>query len=216
MARFCCIDAASDSGQTLIKELAQAEDHARAARYRNPTKANASLAARCLLRTMLAEEFGIAPQKWTIRYDDTGRPWASSAEPKRLIFVSLSHSTSYAAAALSDTGTVGIDIETIMDNRPWPAISEKLFPDISPMLKNVQDFYRAWCLHEAWVKAHGGSIWDDTAHQSYFRLMQDLLTQKRTETIWDLTEFQPLTGVTGLCLSIGKPFPLTTSYSTTV
>jgi hypothetical protein len=67
---------------------------------------------------------------------------------------SKSHSRALVAAALSDEGRVGIDVEYCDAGRDLAGLSRYLLGADAPAL-DLSDFYRLWTFHEAYFKAFG-------------------------------------------------------------
>lgn len=112
--------------------------------FSRPVRRETFRAGRWLLRALLREA-GV--NEASLGVDDQGRPiW-----PARTSWgLSLSHSGAWIAAALSDAGPVGLDIECPRPERDWAALSAFLG---LPPDTDRPGFYRHWTLGEAWLKA---------------------------------------------------------------
>lgn len=126
------------------------EDHARAALRR---RGAASLLARAVLRALLAEVTGRAD--WSVRVDARGKPWLADGPA-----VSLSHSGGMVAAAVAESGELGIDIERHR-HRDLAALAAAAFgprEQAAVAAGGTAAFFRIWTLREALAKATGAGL----------------------------------------------------------
>lgn len=115
-----------------------------------------SVMARTLLRFLTAGLSGTSPDTVQIFKDSAGRPWVCSQGHERRQYASLSHSRHLVAAAVDVYRPIGIDIEFDRVERNYTAIANRIFTEqIARLIKSATDFYRCWCLYEAWIKAGG-------------------------------------------------------------
>ncbi len=75
-----------------------------------------------------------------------------------------SHSQDLALLAVSGTAPIGVDLEVVRPHAYRPAIAQRFFgPRLQAALANAAEedrlFLYAWTYYEAWVKAHGASLW---------------------------------------------------------
>ena len=109
-------------------------------RYRD---ARAHLCGEGLIREMLAQKLGKAPQDIVITRNDDGKPLTEG------IFFSISHSGDMVLCAISER-PVGVDIERL---RPVPArLADRLGT------RDPEDFFHLWTRMEARMKCCGGTI----------------------------------------------------------
>ena len=109
-------------------------------RYRD---AREHLCGEGLIREMLAQKLGRAPEDIAITRSDSGKPLTEGA------FFSISHSGNVVLCAVSDL-PVGVDIERL---RPVPAHLSDRFGTQEP-----EEFFRLWTRMEARMKCVGGTI----------------------------------------------------------
>jgi 4'-phosphopantetheinyl transferase len=123
-----------------------------------------SLAARELLDSSLQKHF---PQSidgaWSLNKSETGKPFLSGKDAPS---ISISHSGTWCACAISKASFVGIDIEVIK-HRDWESYSKYAFhPEEAQWILAASDRERdirgliCWCRKEAVVKALGLSLSD--------------------------------------------------------
>ena len=156
---------------------------------------------RQLLMQAVSRVDGQRASKCRIGTADTGRPIVVADHPDEEsaegeIFVSLSHSGNWLAAAATALGPVGVDIEWMRPGRDLSGIAEIAF---GPQERDragrdgPSGFYRIWTLREAIAKAQGigltmaadgrdrvndgpdqGTWRHDNAHLGHWRLSADL------------------------------------------
>lgn len=134
------------------------EDHTNAARYRTESGQIRSLAARALLRALLNATTGISGRSWILKLRPDGRTVASANELNIQPRVSVSHSLSRVACAVSLNGNIGVDIEHCRRDRDFLSLAEFAFadPEINAVRENgASAFYRIWTMREAVAKASG-------------------------------------------------------------
>jgi phosphopantetheinyl transferase len=162
----------------------------------------ASLAARALLRRLLADVWG--PGDWEIEADPQGKPWLRSPDGDRGPSISLSHSGAWVAVATVASGRLGIDIETHRPRKFDKLAAYAFGPQEGALVAAGGEaaFYRIWVLREARAKATGvgiseaascrdqvvgdGDAWRDQSwHFAFRRLAPDLSFGLALETPLD-------------------------------
>jgi 4'-phosphopantetheinyl transferase len=110
---------------------------------------------RALARLLLHEVTGRAPNDHPFLAEKGGKPYIGGGPA-----FSITHSGQVAACAVAETGLVGIDIEYIDERRDSSRIVERFFSaeESSWLEANPEGFYMLWVIKEAYVKAHGQSI----------------------------------------------------------
>lgn len=124
-------------------------------------------AARRLLYSALKEEGLISGTEIQVEKDEKGKPYLKNYPD---IFISISHSGSYAACAFGDK-PVGVDIEMWKEHRQWRRIVDKLHPrerewihsfcdgEMTEKTKEpVQEFCDLWVRKESFLKAVGEGL----------------------------------------------------------
>ena len=142
--------------------LFQDEERARWTRYTHETTRRNYLAAHGLLRHMLSELYGGAPEAWRIAIGAHGKPHLVEASAD--IRFNLTHTNGLVAAA----ATIGIDLGVDAEDLERPvnlSISERVFSDTEIAWLNGQPedrrkagFLRLWTIKEAYVKAVGHGL----------------------------------------------------------
>ncbi|MNR75390.1 4'-phosphopantetheinyl transferase psf-1 [compost metagenome] len=153
-----------DLPEARLKELARhlsEDERARAARFVFARDRDRFVAARGLLRELLAETLGERPETLRFRYGKRGKP---ALESQGLRF-NMSHSHGRAAYAWSPEREVGIDLERIRPVERAARIAERLFSagerDALETLNEKEReaaFFRAWTRREAQGKGTGEGL----------------------------------------------------------
>ena len=155
--------------------------------------------ARVLLSRMLADIWGIASEKVTIRSELSGRPYVEPAHSRPSLFISISHSRGWIACAATEIGPLGIDIERQRPGRDHAGIAAMAFGPrevARTSSSGMAAFYRIWTLREAIAKARGQGLalaadgldrvhegpevgqWLATLDQSAWSLSHDLIDEE--------------------------------------
>lgn len=120
------------------------------------------LAGRLLVRTVLGNLLGQAPEAFRLSIDAGGKPRCESHPEYNF---SLSHSGGIAAVAVARMN-VGLDIEAVQLKRQYLEIAKTVYSvsEQNDLSKETEDqpsfFYSLWTLKEAWLKLHGLGIGD--------------------------------------------------------
>ncbi len=139
----------SDEEKTHSHRLRQAGDRER------------FLAARTLLRHALSEEMDgkIQPEQWRFRDNPNGKPVMAPGFPQ--LEFNLSHTGDCVAVAISASGPVGIDVESVSKDADLEIVSDVLSMREREYLSRMQEqqkwesFLQFWTLKEACAKAMG-------------------------------------------------------------
>jgi 4'-phosphopantetheinyl transferase len=144
-----------------LEDLLDAGETARSAGFQSEPARRRFIGGRVLLRTVLGEHVGVAPQKLRFEHGPWGKPRLASNAADSVWF-SLAHSGELAIVTISAASEVGIDVERV---RPIPEalkIAERAFDSSScaalhetaPEHRDVT-FLRLWTRLEALAKATG-------------------------------------------------------------
>jgi 4'-phosphopantetheinyl transferase len=135
-----------------------AEERVRASRVRCPQARTEFLAARSLLRVLLAVYLDTDAARIAFRQGPQGKPLLEGTS----LHFNVAHSHGLALFALSECCEVGVDLERL---RPFPnhlGVAERFFSArevralraLAPPLR-TEAFFHAWARKEAWLKANG-------------------------------------------------------------
>ena len=111
---------------------------------------------RALLRLLLQHVTGNDADSHCIEIEEGGKPFCAGGPA-----VSIAHTDTTVVALATHAGLAGIDVERVEEERDVSQIAQRFFSDeergwISG--GSVARFYMLWVLKEAFVKAHGRSI----------------------------------------------------------
>ncbi len=144
----------------LAATLSTAE-RARADRYRLPLLRARFIAARGILRTILAAHLGTSPCTLSLDADPLGKPRLTGSA----LEFNLAHSDDRALYVVADGRRVGIDVERVRGDLADTGVARRLFaPSDAARLESLppgprcQEFFRLWTLKEAYVKARGEGL----------------------------------------------------------
>jgi 4'-phosphopantetheinyl transferase len=147
-----------------------ADEKARAASFKFPLHQQRFIAARSVLRTILAryiypmdvKALGI-PEKIVFAYSKYGKPYL--AENTASLFFNLSHTKEWALYAISLEEKIGVDIESIQTEKEVENIASRFFsPYENKQLnqlsadKKIAAFFQLWACKEAFIKAVGEGL----------------------------------------------------------
>ena len=140
------------------------DECARADGFRFKTDRDRFVAARGLLRAILARYLGTHPGQLRFRYGPYGKP-ALDAETGGNIRFNLCHANGLALYALARDRELGIDLEQVRPHSSDQAIAEQYFSEQENAMLGVlsvrggpEPFFRYWTRKEAYLKAHGEGL----------------------------------------------------------
>lgn len=142
------------------------DEHARAARLREPTDRSRYVSARGWLRDLLAGYLDASPGGLTFTAGEHGKPRLTTASGSWLRF-NLSHSAALAVFAVARDREVGVDVEEIRDDVgvDIDGISRRLFTPAQcrelaelPPDARAAAFFATWTRNEAYLKATGTGL----------------------------------------------------------
>lgn len=136
-----------------------ADERARAERFRVEAPRRRYVAARGALRHLLASYVRRPPETVGFAYGPAGKP---RIEPASGIRFNLTHSRDVALCAVFEEGDVGIDIEAVRPVRALDRLVERHFSPAEreqwaalPDADRLAGFYRIWTRKEAVLKTAG-------------------------------------------------------------
>jgi 4'-phosphopantetheinyl transferase len=127
----------------------------------SPTERARFLAGRQVLRTVLGQRLGCAPEDVPIRVTSQGKPFLATGRPA----FSLARRDRWCAIALSEDCAVGVDVEPIRTIVGLDAMVAQFFPPDAQSEwegtapdERIIAFFRWWTRLEAAVKACGENL----------------------------------------------------------
>ena len=132
----------------------------RAERYHFAGDRARFIAARGLLRTILAQYFDADPWELAFKTNAHGKP--ELAEPASVLRFNLSHSDDLMLLAVTHARDIGVDLEFMRHGMPFETLADHYFdPEdawdlrLLPAAQRAWKFYDVWTCTEARLKAHG-------------------------------------------------------------
>lgn len=146
------------------REILDAPEQERAARYIADVHRNRFILARASLRLLLGRYLGRAPRDVTFAYNAHGRPEIAPVPTPPLAF-NLSHSGDTAMLAVTRLPSVGIDLEYHRKPDRIADLAERFFAPAEvrqwrdlPQELRLAGFFAGWSRKEAYIKAHGRGL----------------------------------------------------------
>ncbi len=123
---------------------------------------NRYIIARGILRELLGNYLGIAPEQVCLSYGSYGKPYLTSSLTGDGLEFNLSHAANSAVYVFAKQRQVGIDIEPINKQLAWWELAPLIFSenellelDGIPEEDKIEAFFRGWTQKEAFVKCCG-------------------------------------------------------------
>jgi len=142
-------------------EVLSADERTRADRFMFDVHRHRFVACRAVLRCILGQRLGIAPNEIAFDYGPSGKPALAGRTGPRF---NVSHSDRYALIAVAEAD-VGVDIERIRPLKDMDRLAERVFSDRErqalatvPAEVRAEAFFAGWTRKEAYIKARGGGI----------------------------------------------------------
>ncbi len=195
-----------------VSRWMSAEELARLASMRAQQRAEQFAAGRWLARRLLSVTFGGDASEWALSAAEDAPPLAThvSGAVGLPVFVSIAHSGDHLACAVSDM-PVGVDIEELQPRRHLDTLIEAttteaeraalpdLLPDSDDDARMVA-FFQLWTLKEAWIKCHGGNLFQTMMGHVVEALPSPLdrangLTWRRKDAVLALAASAPVDGL---------------------
>jgi 4'-phosphopantetheinyl transferase len=168
---LACLDLTLPAVNTLIAAHATDADRRNTEGHWRPHRRLQSLAGRALLRRLAAGIASPPPDIWDIRPSADMQPELVAPDGTARLDAALAHSRDRVAAALSDQGPIGIDLEQIRPEREFAEMARLAFGPRECQIcaqAGGAAFYRIWTLREALAKACGVGFPMVVDGQDYF------------------------------------------------
>jgi 4'-phosphopantetheinyl transferase len=152
-------------GETRWRELLSADELARAARFHFERDRQRFIAARALLRTILASYLTADARALRFSYSKKEKPSLAPPHDGSGVNFNISHSGGIALLAFARRREVGVDVEQIRRDSDLQAIARRFFSaNEQTQLARLTDdervdaFFRCWTRKEAYIKATGDGL----------------------------------------------------------
>ncbi len=157
----------SDAELDALLAVLDADERARADRFRFPKDRDHYIAARGALRLILSRYLDMPAATIVFEYNQYGKPAIMSRQTGLDLRFNLSHSGDMALYALTLAREVGVDIEWTGRRLDQPEqIAERYFSLAErealrnlPAAQKRQGFFNAWTRKEAYIKARGQGLY---------------------------------------------------------
>lgn len=192
-----------------VSRWMSAEELGRLSAMRSHQRAEQFAAGRWLARRLLAMTFGGEASEWALSAAEDAPPLAmhTGGAVGVPVFVSIAHAADHLACAVSDA-PVGIDIEPLQPRRHLDTLIEATttdaeraaLPDLmadSDAQARMVAFFELWTLKEAWIKCHGGNLFQTMMAHVVEALPSPLdtangVTWRRKDVVMALTASVPV------------------------
>ncbi|HIK10029.1 MAG TPA: 4'-phosphopantetheinyl transferase superfamily protein [Oscillatoriaceae cyanobacterium M33_DOE_052] len=157
------LDLNQEQIEVLLETLSPQEQE-RAKRFHFTHDWRHFIAARGILRNILASYVGMAPEKLHFGYGDRGKPYLETTSAGGMVQFNVSHSQGTALYAVTLGSNIGIDLEAIrpidhhnLAKRFFSPTEAATLAQLPPELQQTA-FFRAWTSKEAYLKATGEGL----------------------------------------------------------
>lgn len=158
------LDLGSASAAALV-ECLSVDERARAERFRLEQDRRRYMAARGVLRQLLARYLGAAPEFLRLEYGARGKPELAPGWAGDMRF-NVSHAGTFALYAFTLERRVGVDLERVREVPNAERVARRVFPpdELESWLAlaaedRLAGFFSRWTRLEALAKMHGGGVW---------------------------------------------------------
>lgn len=192
------------------------EERARADRFVSERARNRFVAARGILRQLLAQYTRRSPSELQFTYGPHGKPLLLTNDPTSVLEFNISHSHDMALFAFAKKRSLGIDVELIRPEFAGEDIARRYFSAAEveelralPLELRTEGFFLCWTRKEAYIKARGEGLQIPLASFSVS------LTPGRPETLrsadhlrWSLSSLRPARQYVGAVIGEGRDWRL--------
>jgi 4'-phosphopantetheinyl transferase len=193
------------------------DETARADRFLMDVHRNRFIAARALLRDLLAGYLSQPPQAIRFEYNEWGKPALAPGLASSDLRFNLSHSQDLAMYVFVLERDVGVDIEMIRADIANERIAENFFSRWEvetlralPREHQAEAFFNCWTRKEAYVKARGQglSIELDSFDVSLVPGEEAKLLRGDDRLSWSMVSFKPDHGWVAAMATQGNPLQI--------
>ena len=143
-----------------LRALLSADEQARADRFHFERDRGRFIAARGMLRELLAQHLGTTAERLSFVYGEHGKPALAPEWHGAGLRFNVSHSHGFGLYAITTGREIGCDIEQLREDVLRDRIAERFFsPAENEALNAVEPgrrteaFFNCWTRKEAWIKA---------------------------------------------------------------
>jgi 4'-phosphopantetheinyl transferase len=192
------------------------EERARAEKFFFDRDRNAYIAARGVLRQLLARYLGGQPSELQFGYESRGKPFLASPSIAQPLNFNVAHSRNIALLAFSAGPPVGVDVEFIRTDIASEEIAVRYFAPQEvaelralPPEQRPEAFFLGWTRKEAYVKALGDGLQIPLASFCVSLTPgQPATLESADSSRWTLRNLSPGTGYAAALIAEGKNWNL--------
>jgi 4'-phosphopantetheinyl transferase len=147
------------------QKVLSSDEAIRASRFHFANHRQRFVAARALLRTILAGYLTTDPTELVFTYSKREKPSLGPAHAENGITFNVSHSGGIALYAFTRQRELGVDVEQIRRDFEVEAIARRFFSPHEqeqlaklPAAEKIDAFFRCWTRKEAYIKATGDGL----------------------------------------------------------
>jgi 4'-phosphopantetheinyl transferase len=197
-----------------LENALNADEKGRAEKFLVPQARSRFVAARGILRELVATYLETEPEKVEFIYGPQGKPSLSPVHNSKVCF-SVSHSREMGLFAFASNCEVGVDIEQVKTNFKGMEIASHFFSseEIAALAKlppelGAEAFFECWTQKEAYVKARGQGL--SIPLRSFTVNFADSKQLLRDETgaAWSCYSLEPAAGFAGAVVATGENWSL--------
>jgi 4'-phosphopantetheinyl transferase len=183
------------------------DERERAARFHFARHRDRFIAARGLLRCVLAAYLGQAPERIALRLGSRGKPALAPQFASARLHFNVSHSQGLALIALARGREVGVDVEFMKPMAEAEQIAERFFSPREvktllalPEAERPAAFFACWTRKEAYIKATGEGLarsldsFDVSFGAGRPARLERVLDDPLEAARWSLVELDPAPG----------------------
>ncbi len=146
-------------------QILAVDERRRAEKFYFPNDRLKYIVRRAALRYILGNYCGIEPARIRFGYNEFGKPFLINETANNSVNFNISQTGEIAVCAVAFGAEVGVDVETIVKDKPNAEIAERFFSanEIEELRDTSADrkdaaFYRCWTRKESFIKAIGAGL----------------------------------------------------------
>jgi 4'-phosphopantetheinyl transferase len=184
-----------------LSKTLNSQEESRAAKFVAENTRNNFIAARGILRYLLAKYLQTQPQDLVFQQNQYGKLHLESSE----LQFNISHSRDLALFIFTTHHQVGVDVEYIRNNFEFSGIAKRFFSKTEnidllalPAEKQLNAFFNCWSRKEAFIKAIGKGIFYpldefsvEVSNKNDGRVQLEFMNDELNTTHWALEALNP-------------------------
>ena len=155
-----------EAERSALYDLLSEDERERASRFAVEDARRSFIVSRGILRTVLGDALGCAPETISFGEGEHGKPFLSGAHAESGVEFNVSHSGQVFLYAMSRGRAVGVDVEWKKESLAVEKLARRYFAaeearrllEEAPSEERLDNFYRCWTRKEAYLKARGTGL----------------------------------------------------------